>query len=187
MLSLLPRIPLPWRLGGIAAIATGLWFWGYTLGKHHVQEKFDTFQAEVKAAADKQTAETAAKIEAATKVTKETSDAYEKKLADLRAIAANDQRVRVDQGGCTVRTFPQSPRRPDGRPSDPQPIVAGGTQTPAAGTGGAGNDSAAAKPQVSPESQESAESALADCRAATLQLTWLQHWVREQQAINPEK
>lgn len=186
MFSLLPSIPLPWRLGGMAAIAAGLWAWGYFQGKHHVQEKFDVFQAEVKAAADKQAADTAAKIQAANKATQETSDAYEQKLADLRTIAANSQRVRVDQGGCTVRTFSQPARSPNGGTANPQSTVAGGTQTAAAGTGGASND-ATATPQVSVETTENAETALADCRATTLQLTWLQHWVKEQQAINPAK
>ena len=94
---------------------------GYMKGHRAVQVKFDQYKAEVQSAAEQQAKESA-KIDAInTKRIKETQDAYNTSLANLRAYYS----MRLAKSGSTLPKVSNTPSLADGYSPDnlPAPVV----------------------------------------------------------------
>lgn len=114
---------LAYKLIGITLGVIAVFGFGYYRGHHAVQVVFDQYKADVKAAADAQTADTAKKDRKTAKLIQETKDAYNTQLANLRAY----YRLRVTKGGSTLPEVSGAPGgvdeySPDNLP--PTPVLA---------------------------------------------------------------
>jgi len=113
------------RIVEAIVVVVAIFGFGYMKGHRAVQVKFDAYKAEVQAAADQQTKESA-KVDARNaKLFKDTQDAYNTQLANLRAyyLMRNN-----GKGLGTVPQVPNAPAGADGYSPDnlpPTPILAG--------------------------------------------------------------
>ena len=107
-------------IGGLLLIAA-IFGYGYYRGHHSVQVIFDQYRSEVIAAAEQQAKETAQIDAKNQKRIKETQDAYNTSLANLRAYYS----VRLAKSGSPVPTIPYTPSSTDGYSADnlPAPVI----------------------------------------------------------------
>ncbi len=156
----------------LALLVTAAAGWGYTHGlsaerdaRDNVIAEFAQFRAEVAATGRQAQAHAAAEIHRQETINAQTHTAYGIALDRLRALHAAD-RLRLSAG--PARTGVSAV------PADAAP--AGRTDAAAADDGPAAGGCPAAQ----------AEDALTErCAAATLQCTWLQHWINEQTPVVP--
>lgn len=135
------NLPILYRVLAIAALVLGLVGFGYYKGYSHEKEKFDTYKAEVEAAAMTQEAKVKTLEKQATNINKDVSNAYNR---DLAAVRAYYQRLLNHQGSGELSKVPS------------------GSSGAYAGT----------------EDQLPSQ-----CSETTLQLIYLQQWVREQEQL----
>ena len=112
------------RIAILAAVIIGLassFAAGYYHGHSAVMLQFSQYKAEVQAAADQQAKETAQIDAKNQKRIKETQDAYNTSLANLRTYYS----MRLAKGGSTMPTVPYTPSAADGYSPDnlPAPVV----------------------------------------------------------------
>ena len=108
------------KYAGAAAATLMLLGGAYMKGRHDVQLKFDAYRAEVKATADEQAKESA-KVDARNaKLFKDTQDAYNTQLANLRAY----YQLRIGKGGGSLPQVPNAPAGTDGYSPDNLPPTA---------------------------------------------------------------
>lgn len=112
------------KWGGIALAVLAVFGFGYYKGYANQKEKFDTYKAEVKAVAAAQEEKTQQIEIKNQKLIKETKDAYNTQLANLRTYYG----MRYNKGGGTMPQVPYTPGGVDDYSPDnipPTPILAG--------------------------------------------------------------
>ena len=109
------------RIIGGALIVAAIFGYGYYRGHSAVMLQFSQYKAEVQAAADQQAKETAQIDAKNQKRIKETQDAYNTSLANLRAYYS----MRLAKSGSPVPTIPYTPSAADGYSPDnlPAPVI----------------------------------------------------------------
>lgn len=116
--------PTMLRYAGAAVITLMLLLGVYAKGRHDVQVKFDAYKAEVRAAAEEQAKESA-KVDAKNaKLFKDTQDAYNTQLANLRSY----YQLRYGKGGGSLPQVPNATAGTNDYSADnlpPTPILAG--------------------------------------------------------------
>ena len=107
-------------IGGILLVAA-IFGYGYYRGHSAVMLQFSQYKAEVQAAADQQAKETAQIDAKNQKRIKETQDAYNTQLANLRAYYS----LRLAKGGSALPTVPYTTSAADGYSPDnlPAPVI----------------------------------------------------------------
>lgn len=107
-------------IGGILLVSAAFGY-GYYRGHHAVTLQFNQYKAEVQAAVDQQAKETAQIDAKNQKRIKETQDAYNTSVANLRAYYS----VRLAKSGSTLPTVPYTTSSTDGYSPDnlPAPII----------------------------------------------------------------
>ena len=106
---------------GYALVALGAFALGAFVGWLHEHDKLTAYQASVQAIAEQQERHNAEIIKKHNETKQQIHDDYKKRIADLHSYY-NDKRLR-NKDSCEVSPAAKSTIRPDGNPSNNQPLA----------------------------------------------------------------